>query len=97
MKYLINPAEVILVVIFLVVNVGLGAYLGKIVNYCLYTYRQGVLSGYRRSEIIRFGDSGKTRNDITIKECLIYAMLLANPVQNGSSDASDVQFWSEFW
>ena len=31
------------------------------------------------------------------KECLIYAMLLANPVQNGSSDASDVQFWSEFW
>ena len=32
-----------------------------------------------------------------LKECLIYAMLLANPVQNGSSDASDVQFWSEFW
>ena len=35
--------------------------------------------------------------ETTVKECLIYAMLLANPVQNGSSDASDVQFWSEFW
>ena len=33
----------------------------------------------------------------SVEECLIYAMLLANPVQNGSSDASDVQFWSEFW
>ena len=32
-----------------------------------------------------------------IKECLINAILFANPVQNGYSGASDVRFWSEFW
>ena len=47
----------------------------------------------RLATLIRHKDNVVFR----IKECLIYAMLLANPVQNGSSDASDVQFWSEFW
>jgi len=32
-----------------------------------------------------------------VRECLNNAMLFANPVQSGSSGASDVQFWSEIW
>jgi len=35
--------------------------------------------------------------DGPFREGLINAMLIANPVQNGFSGASDVRFWSEFW
>ena len=37
------------------------------------------------------------RDPNRVKECLINAKLIANPVQKGFSGASGVRFWSEFW